>query len=378
MLLEELCCCVDAQPTRISARIGVVQDVGWSLWVENIVLSLLFMLLQALPRAEDPLPAMLYRSKTRTRLLLYCARSLATWSIKPLKSSQRLFLLLAGFLSVALIFASAGSAAESDTAEGDSQEEVIERILELREQIEALLDSLPDDVRQQVEKRWQERLSEQPESTPDESQQMQMIEPVPESRSSAEATTEAQVATEIATETVEDPVVENALPEGKLAVAESQTELAATPPPCGGFHRFDTNEDALISAGDRQWRFLRLWFDTNGDEVVEESEIESLFELGIRMIDVNLKFYVNDKGDSEDVDVDDQIWLRMIGKTGEKQRSGALTVAADRLVRDGRLWLTDADRVQLTGLQALRPEDFLETKNGERYPLVCSGESPST
>jgi hypothetical protein len=279
---------------------------------------------------------------------------------------------------------------ESDASGGGQQEEIIERILELREQIEALLEALPRELRDEVERRWRERSPT--EETPaevdpaDGAGEPTVADGPPPSQAPADPIAVAQPEevppqTAAAIPETTEPEETAAQPEAPSETVIADEERIVTPkqgevsPPCGGFHLFDTNEDAVISGGDRQWRFLRLWFDGNGDGRIDEAEIETLFDLGIRQIDVELKSYQNAEGSSEDVDVEDFVWLRRAGKGRAERRSGALAVDASRLVRDGRLWLITADGTQLEGFQALGSAALLETRDGERLPVVC-GDSP--
>lgn len=244
--------------------------------------------------------------------------------------------------------ASHSAAIETESVSTGSQEEIIERILELRGQIEDLLEILPAEVRQEVERRWQERHTGDPALNSGlETVSEPVSTPEPESASVDPSPAEPDP------EPVADEVV------------------AVVAPRCGGLHLFDTNEDSLVSGGDRPWRFLRLWFDSNGDRGLDESEIETLLDLGVRQIDVDLRFYGNDQGDSEDVDVDDFIWLRQIAKAKADRRSGVLVVAAERLGRDGRLRLVDVEGTQLSGYQPLGSRSFLETSDGKRSPVLC-------
>lgn len=363
-MLEELCCWVEAQPETTIASVKAIQENWVRGYLSDIVLSLPSMLLQTSPPAWVALLAIPISSKTRTSLLLYSARSLATWSIQPLKPLRRLFLLTMGSLSIALLPETSTSMAQTETAADDSQEEIVQQILELREQIEALLEMLPEEVREEVERRWRERLA-----AAEEAEEPLSEEPITEVEAAVEPETESDpvVAQDLEIESSTD-IEEVIVTDAEIADTEPPIDSVEEVPPCGGVYRWDTNEDDLLSGGDRQWRFLRLWFDADNDGSVDEDELESLFDLGVRMIDVELAYYLNDQGDKEDIDVDDRVWLRQVGKG---RRSGALVIDADRLVRDGRIWLTDADNVQLTGIQPLRPGIFLETKEGEKMPLLC-------
>ena len=137
-----------------------------------------------------------------------------------------------------------------------------------------------------------------------------------------------------------------------------------------GFHLLDTNGDGLVSGGDRQWRFLRLWFD-NGDENLEEAELESLFERGVRQIDVNLRFYTNEDGDSEDVDAGELIELIQVGTGNSPRRTGVLVINSDRLTRDGVLTFFGSDGDPLSGYQPLDAGSFLAGETGDRVPVIC-------
>ena len=271
-----------------------------------------------------------------------------------MRSSLRFFLLTACLLSIVCIAPSPMTAQESESTPVDNEEEVVQRILDLRQQIEDLLEILPEEVRQEVEQRWRKR------------------QEVADGPLTQETTGSAAPATEVTS--VEPPAVEEEI-EPEAEIGREVVEAAV--PPCGGFHLFDTNEDSLISGSDRLWRFFRLWFDDNDDGTLQESEIVGLYENGVRQIDVELRFYTNDDGDSEDVDVDEVIWLRAVGNQGSQRRSGVLVVEGDRLIRDGRLWLTDADGTPLSGVQTLAAETHLEDRDGNRSPVLC-GQSEQT
>jgi hypothetical protein len=276
-------------------------------------------------------------SKTRTKLLLYSRRSPATRDTRLLPSTSRSFLSAAALCLIALSIPLSATGQDRNEGGAPTQEELIERILELREQIEALLESLPPELQEEVERRWRERA---------------VIEDEPAESVPADATGESVLA------------------ESEVSTARPESTVAG--PPCGGFHLFDTNQDGVLSGGDRYWRFLRLWFDGDANGTIGDREIEGLFELGVRQIGVDLKSYQNDEGGSEDVDAMDLVWLRQLGKGKNKRRSGVLIVDATRLVRDGRLWLVTADGTQLDGLQPLGSAALVETRDGERLPVLCS------
>lgn len=284
-------------------------------------------------------------------ILRHLAETSEHLSLNPLLRS---FLLTASLLSAPVVAQSAASEA-ADPSSTDDQEEVILQILELKQQIEDLLTALPPEVRQEVERRWRDRLPTtedlQPESTTGDEGSVTETEPV-------ESTVE--VAPIVDAIPVVEPVP---TPSPSEEIAESQL-------PCGGFHLFDTNGDGMISGADRQWRFLRLWFD-NGDRNLDETELGSLFELGVRQIDVNLQFYTNEEGDSEDVDAGELIELIQVGTGNSPRRTGVLVINSDRLARDGVLTLSGSEGGPLSGYQPLDAESFLAGETGARIPLIC-------
>lgn len=269
---------------------------------------------------------------------------------------QRALLLIAALVALSTFRISPLQAEESAAETDQEHEQIIQQILELRQQMEDLLKSLPEEMLLELEKRWEEQQSEPP-----------TLEPEPDQVQESDPTTPSTGEGSTAVPTETEPVVVVAPDQSPTA----EEPISALSPPCGGFHLFDTNEDSLVSGGDRPWRFLRLWFDTDGDGAVSDLEIESLFDLGVRQIDVALRFYNSAAGDSEDVDVDELIWLRGVGKKIGSDRSGVLAIATDRLASDGRWKISDAQQAHLTGYQPLGTNTFLETEQGDRYPVVC-------
>ena len=248
----------------------------------------------------------------------------------------------------------------SDAADSEA---IIEQILELREQLEALLSTLPPDLRQEVERRWQARSEEPADTTPSPSAPSEptaeVAQPVPE---------QAEIS-----ESLEEPAAE--------VVADESASIPeqATPsePECVHLAAFDTNGDRVISAGDRYWRYLRLWTD-NGDGVVDEDlEIGSLFTLDIRDIRVELDYYSQPDDLTGDILVQDaEVKLLLDDAKGRPTKRATLVVQADRLSRGGEIRLTDASSRVLSGYQPIGPEVFTETEDGERLPLVCPQEVP--
>jgi hypothetical protein len=287
----------------------------------------------------------------------YTAAARRYSGLPPLLSLLRSTLLSTSLLAAGLLVKPSLALARPP-AEGSDREETIQRILELRDEAEALLETLPPETRAEVERRWRERQQEPgqipvaPPVSPPRDEVPTPVEPPPE-------------------DLVPQPPVEES-----PSVAAEVSEVADTvvgDSLCGGFPLLDSDRNGLISGGDRQWRFLRLWFD-NGDGRVDETEIESLFTLGVQAIDVGLRFYVNTDGDSEDVDVDEYIRLRNVGKRGQRRRIGTLVVDGDRLARDGVMALTDPGGGALTGYQPLGSDTLLLPTDGRPTPVLCLGD----
>ena len=285
-----------------------------------------------------------------------------------MQTSQRLVFLITGLVWLLSLQVSSVLGQEVSADADERNEQIILQILELRQQIEDLLEILPEEMRREVEERWIRSETPRQEAGPE----------VDQTATSPVATDPSSITP--ATDPMVEPTAEDEstrVPPPVFDDQEASTEeeaVVAAATPCGGFRLFDTNEDSLVSGADRPWRFLRLWFDTDGDDLVEDSEVESLFDLGVRQIDVDLRFYNPAEGDSEDVDVDDFIWLRGVDRKKGSGRSGVLVIAADRLASDGRLRIFDLQGTQLTGFQPLGPTAFVETDQGDRFPLVCEQE----
>lgn len=272
----------------------------------------------------------------------YTATSRPIPDLPVLRSLLHPTSLLATSLWAAAVVVNLTAPAMAETAAIDmAQEETIERILELRAQLQDLVESLPPELRDEVERRWRQRQAEPPAPTP----------PTPSEP------TPAATAPAIASEPAVEPTAEAA-------------PVATEQPGCGGFHLLDTDDDGLVSGGDRQWRFLRVWFD-NGDGEIDSEEIESLLALGVRSLDTQLRFYNDDGGGTEDVDVADVIELRGIGKRPKDRRSGVLVVDADRLERDGVLRLEDPEGRPASGYEVLSALHRFVLRDGRSLPILC-------
>ncbi|MGB6336446.1 MAG: hypothetical protein WBG96_12620 [Thermoanaerobaculia bacterium] len=290
-------------------------------------------------------------------------------------------------------------AQEIAEAKPQSTAEIIERILELRREMEALLEVLPPELQEEIERRWRElqeteaaraaSLEPRVESTG--RAEIAVVSPVPAPEETAafeprpESTARAEVTVvpptpEAGPETTPDsiPVVEPPAATMEIVPAPSAPEPPApesepepaTVPVCGTLTPFDTNEDGVVSGADRYWRYLRLELEGGGASL-ESQGPSSLYDLGIRTIDVDLKFFTTPDKERGDIDVDGAIHIELVGKGRLVGEPGVLVIDADRLARGGEIKLVDGSGTLLAGLQTLRPGLALETADGSRLPLLC-------
>lgn len=271
-----------------------------------------------------------------------------------------------------------GQQTEPSTSEVDT-DEVIEQILDLREQLEALLSGLPPELRDEVELRWNHRLDA---ARPADSADASPAPLEPPSRSSADPAgdlepsvttaadvdpSEAELRLESGDSIPLDNLVEPTATIEEITIAEGEV----TSPECVHLAAFDTNEDRVVSSGDRYWRYLRLWED-NGDGVVnEELEIESLFELEIREIRVELDYYGLPNDVSGDITVGDEVQLILVDTKRNAASPATLVVQAGRMARGGQIWIADEAGRVLDGYQVVGPAILAETAAGIKMPLVC-------
>lgn len=219
-----------------------------------------------------------------------------------------------------------------------TEEEIIERILELRREIEDLLEALPPELRQEVERRWEVRRS------PDRGPTDEIAEPKVEPPAlPPPADTEA----------------------GDLARSEEPTAAVL----CSHFKILDDNADDRVSGGDRYWRYLRLWND-DGDSRLTDSEIESLLQYGVKSLEVGLRSYMRADGSTGELDLADVLYLILESGKDATEGRRVLLLDASRLAR-GEDRLVDSDGGLLTGWIPIGRGLFLQSAEGMRAPLVC-------
>lgn len=200
----------------------------------------------------------------------------------------------------------------------------VERILELRAEIEALMESLPPHLREEVD------------------------------RLAAEAKKPAALEVEAAPAPPPPPALE--------------------PASCNALWPFDSDADGRVDGADRYWRYLYLWVDRDGDAEIDERELESVYERGVRWIAVSLRTYGKTKKDAVgQVEViDDAIRFDLTGDGFAAQAGdGILVVDASRLARGDGPRLLGPEGEALEGYQAFRPDLSLAMSGGETIELDC-------
>jgi len=249
-------------------------------------------------------------------------------------------------------------------------ERIIEEILRLRGEADALLEALSPEIRDEVERRWKELQASPPES-------LGVGEPEPASSiaDSPEPDDTVSVPGEVGATAVPEPELEPEAEDQSTATSEMVSEPEPEPEPepakeCDSLGPLDTNGDGVISASDRNWRYLRLRADTGGRST-NMVDLESLYDLDIREIDVNLRFYKLSDGAAGDVFIDDRIRFELLSKRKSSRRSMILFIQASRLARSGELRLVDPSGALLAGDQPLAPGVALQTAEGKRLPLLC-------
>lgn len=247
-------------------------------------------------------------------------------------------------------------------------ERIIEEILRLRGEADALLEVLSPELRDEVERRWEELQAAPPEDLGEGAS-----DPVSSIADSPEPDDTAPVPAEVGATAVPEPEIEPEAEDQSPAASDVVSEPEPEPEPakeCDSLGPLDTNGDGVISATDRNWRYLRLRADMGGRST-NMVDLESLYDLDIREIDVNLRFYKLSDGAAGDIFIDDRIRFELLGKRKSSRRSMILFIQASRLARSGELQLVDPSGALLAGDQPLAPGVALQTAAGKHLPLLC-------
>ena len=270
-------------------------------------------------------------------------------------------------------------AQDEEVPSPEDVERIIEEILELRGQAESLLETLPPELREEVERRWLELHSPPAEFVAEEVQQDEPILEIPSEPAGPLAAEAPAPQSDLppppdpesqpTLETEPEPTVTSE--EDSEPAPESMPEAEPEPAKeCDSLGPLDTNGDGVISAGDRNWRYLRLRADMGGRST-DLGDLESLYDLGIREIDVNLRFFKMADGFIGDIFVDDRVRFELLGKRRSSGRSLILFIQASRLARGGGIVVVDGAGTPLAGDQPLAPGVALHTAEGQRLPLLC-------
>jgi len=187
-------------------------------------------------------------------------------------------------------------------------EEIVERILELRREIDTLMAQLPAELREEVRR----KLAELDQTPPAEETAVQTppatLEPAPPVR-----------------------------PEPPPAPAPQPPHRKRKQPSCNTLVVFDTNQDGRVDSSDRYWRYLNLWIDRNGDGRIEEREISSPFDRGVREIAVDLEGFQRTKDRFGAIRIGEHIVLDLRGdgfdELSRRTDDGVLVVDATALAR---------------------------------------------
>lgn len=244
------------------------------------------------------------------------------------------------------------SAEEPERTDSTQDEQRLERILALRRELEELLEDLSPEERKEFERRWRREQGREP------------AEPAPEV-----AAIPAPPVAVVESSSPAPPAPAEPLPVPE-PVSPPETGPAPEPaaPRCGTLAVLDSNGDGAVSGSDRYWRYLSLWRD-DGDGVIEQSELRSLFQHGIRRVSARLYSYTTAKGADRGVWVEDAIYFDLPGRRAR----ATLTIDASRLARGDELWLEDAAGARPEGFQALRAGLTWVREDGMRSEVLCGG-----
>ena len=199
-------------------------------------------------------------------------------------------------------------------------------------------------------------------------------------------TTPPETASATAAPSIAAPVeTEGAGPEGVVGREAAATPPVAPPPPsppprraraprCTTLLSFDENGDGKVNAQDRWWRHLYVWIDRDGDRQLQERELESAYERGVREIEAGLDGFYRKKGSLGEVRYDDTLLFDLGGDgfgAGRRPDDGALAVDATALRRGSGPSLEGPGGAALEGIQPFRQGQYLVFEDGRRVELTC-------
>ncbi|MDY7093830.1 MAG: hypothetical protein SX243_12735 [Acidobacteriota bacterium] len=249
-----------------------------------------------------------------------------------------------------------------------SQQHKMERIRALEAEIQELLDELPPELRRRIEAELEE---------------MRQREPVPKPAVTAELPAEPEPSPPPLPDPPPAPVEPEPKPEESAEEKPAAEEPAEEAPTeerftrssrCNLLEVLDEDGDEQVDGGDAAWRFLYLWEDENGDGELDEKEVQSAFDRGVRSLSVSGGSYEDRKERLGLVRVSGgQVVLVL--QTGGLFREGTtetrLAVDAEGLERAGVGQLLDAQGAPLDGIVLLEVGLHLRRPDGEAVRLRC-------
>ena len=154
------------------------------------------------------------------------------------------------------------------------------------------------------------------------------------------------------------PIPPSAVPQ---TVPQTTTPTPSRRSGCQTVVPFDSDGDDKLTGLDRYWRHFYLWTDVDEDGSVDEKELESPYERGIREIDVGLRSFVRGKGKrkrSLEIQAERYILLD-VGGDGWSGRprgdDGALAIDASAIREDGGPDLRDERGRAVEGVRPFEP-----------------------
>ncbi|MEE8526656.1 MAG: hypothetical protein V3T72_22190 [Thermoanaerobaculia bacterium] len=241
-----------------------------------------------------------------------------------------------------------------DTAadEALSEDEIVERILDLQRQIDELVAELPAEARERLTRRL---AATAPERAPDASAPIAVpatpVEPAPEPAA-----------------VPAPPAV--AAPAAAPAPQPLRRRLTRRPH-CNFLEVLDSNQDGKVSALDRYWRHLYLWSDSNGDRQVQDDEVASAYDLKVREIALDLDTFIFKKGHIGEIRVERFVTLDVGGDGLGSADDRVLVVDATKLGRGTGPRISSADDEPLAGFQPFQEGWRIEQDGAQVIVLEC-------
>lgn len=278
-----------------------------------------------------------------------------------------------------LVSAVAGAQDEPAT-DALTEEQIVERILELRRQIDELIAALSPEMRQELERRLAapDAAPSPPVPEPPAPEPPTPAPPAPTPPTPAPPAPESPAPESPAPE---PPTPEPPAPEAVAEAAPGEPAAAEPSPPlrrrrvrgprCNFLEVLDSNQDGKISAFDRYWRHLYLWFDHNGDGTLQDGEIESAYERNVREIAVDLDVFIRKKGTIGEIRIGQHVTLDVRGDGIGGGDDGVLVIDATKLKRGTGPEILAASGESLDGMQPFQEGWRIRTSEGGETVLSC-------